>query len=87
MAFNQTASIFAGMSQPALQAALNSAQAAYIALASGAQVTTVTYSQGEGNRSVTYRRTNQGALVQLIGELKACLGITPYSRRGFRVAF
>jgi hypothetical protein len=87
MTFNQNDSVFAGMSQPALQAALSSAQTALIALQSGAQVATVTYSMGEGNRSVTYRRSNPGALVQLINELKACLGMATHARRGFRVSF
>jgi len=85
--FNQADSVFAGMSQPQLQHALNEAQRALIKLQIGERAVTVTYSQGEGTRHVQYKSTNPGALVQLINELKACLGLAPVARRGFRVSF
>lgn len=81
--FNQNHSIFAGMTTAALQAALSSAQNAYVALSSGTQAAAVTLRSGEASeRSVTYRQTDLGALVRLINELQACLGLvhTPRSR-------
>ena len=87
MSFNQDDSVFAGMPQAQLQAALSAAQTALIALQSGQLATTVSYANGTGNRAVTYTRTNMGSLVQLIGELKACLGLASHARRGLRVGF
>lgn len=87
MQFEQSASVFAGMTQPVLQAALASAQAALIAMQTGAQVVTVSYGEGNGTKHVQFRATNSGALVALIGELKACLGLADRARRGIRFSF
>jgi hypothetical protein len=75
------------MSQLALQAALASAQAAMIALQTGGQVATVSYAQGDGQKSVTYRAGNLGGLTQMINELQACLGLRRHARRSFPVSF
>ncbi len=76
---------FAGMAAPALQASLAQAQAALIALETGQMVATVSYAQGEGNRSVTYTRADSGRLRELIKDLQAALGLR--SRRAIRVSF
>lgn len=85
MATVPTSGVFAGMAVPALQAALTSAQAALINLETGGLVATVSYAQGEGNRSVTYTRADSGRLRQLIADLQAALGIR--SRRAIGVRF
>lgn len=86
-AFNPNHSVFAGMDPATLQAALSSAQAALIALQTGAQVMTVSYGEGNGMKRVEYRATNIGGLVQLITELQAQLGLRRHSRRAFGVSF
>lgn len=85
--FNPNLSVFAGMSPTALQAALNSAQTALIALQSGNQVMTVSYGEGNGMKRVEYRATDTGALVQLITELQAQLGLRRHARRAFGLSF
>ena len=77
--------IFAGMAPAAIQSALAQAQAALIALETGAQVATVSYAQGDGNRSVTYRAADSGRLRQLIRDLQAALGTR--TRRAIGVRF
>jgi hypothetical protein len=79
-----TSGVFAGMTQPALQAALSQAQAAYLALSTGSKVETVSYTQGDGAKSVTYSRTNIGQLAALIGQLQQALGIQCRPRRTMR---
>jgi hypothetical protein len=79
-----TSGIFAGMTQPDLQAALGQAQAAYLALSTGSKVETVSYTQGDGAKSVTYSRTNIGQLAALIGQLQQALGISCRPRRTMR---
>jgi hypothetical protein len=77
--------VFAGMSQPALQAALGRAQQAMIDLGTGVNTTTVTYSMAGEQRSVTYTRANMPELRMLIQDLQRALGISP--RRGLRFSF
>lgn len=87
MSFNPNLSVFAGMSPMVLQNALNSAQAALIALQSGQQAVTISYGEGNGTKHVEYKAPEIGGLVQLIRELQAQLGLRRHSRRGFGVAF
>jgi hypothetical protein len=87
MRYNPRDSIFAGMSTEQLQAALISAQNAYLNLQTGAQAVTLSYAQGDGSKSVTYIQTNTGALVQLIRQLQAQLGMTPHPRRPIRFRY
>lgn len=87
MSFNANRSVFAGMSSAVLQAALNSAQTALIALQSGQQVVTVSYGEGVGNKSVTYKAPDMGGLVQLINELQAQLGLRRRARAGIGISF
>lgn len=85
--FNLSRSVFAGMTPAQLQLALANAQQGLIALQSGQQVATVSYGQGNGTKHVQFRQVEQGALVQLIQELQACLGLRPRSRAGLRFSF
>lgn len=65
-----------GMTQQQLQAALANAQQAYLALMSGARTVTLSYSQGDGSKSVSYDRV-EGGIAQLrilIQELNQALG-------------
>jgi hypothetical protein len=84
--YNPSTSIFAGMSTAQLQAALASAQQAYLDLSTGAKVQAATYTQADGSKSVTYTRADLGALTALIKQLQAQLGIITRPRRpiGFR---
>lgn len=85
--YNPSTSIFAGMSTPALQAALTSAQQAYIDLTTGGKLEVAAYTQGDGSKSVTYTRAQLGALTLLIKQLQAQLGIISRPRRAMRFTF
>jgi len=89
MTFSPSNSIFAGMSTANLQAALSSAQAAYIQLSSGAKVVTASYTQGDGAKSVTYTAAQLPQLTALIQQLQMQLGILPNgsARRPVRFVF
>ena len=76
---------FAGMSQAQLLALRVTAQTALIDLISGGKPVTVSYGNGEGQRMVTYTRTNEASLRNLIRELNAALG--GRQRRGVGVRF
>lgn len=65
-----------GMTQQQLQTALTNAQTAYVNLMSGARTVTLSYSQGDGSKSVTYDRV-EGGIAQLrlfIQEIQRALG-------------
>ncbi|WP_434715501.1 gpW family head-tail joining protein [Paraburkholderia sp. A3RO-2L] len=84
---NLTPSIFAGMSQTALQQALSNAQNALIELQTGAKGVTFSYTQGDGTRSVTYQQTDIAALTALIRQLQQELGIVCRARRPIRFVY
>ncbi len=74
-----------GMTPAQLQAALTQAQSAYVALMTGQRVVSVSYSQGDGSKSVTYDSV-QGGVAQLrmfINELQRALGITRCAPRRY----
>jgi hypothetical protein len=79
--------IFQGMSTAQLQDALTKAQTAYIALSTGSQGESFSYTQGDGNKSVTYTRTNIAQLSALIRQLQQALGIVSHSRRPARFLY
>lgn len=85
--YNPATSIFAGMSTAQLQAALANAQAAYLQLSTGAKAVTLSYTQGDGSKSVTYQQASTGGLVQLIKQLQAQLGIVHRPRRPMQFRF
>lgn len=59
-------SILDGVDIAVLQSRLAALQQAYLDLSSGGKLEVVSYAQGDGNKSVTYSRTNIGALTQAI---------------------
>ncbi|QII37503.1 phage head-tail adapter protein [Rouxiella badensis] len=86
--FNPNSSLLAGaMTRDQLQAALTSAQQAYIELSTGAKGVSFSYTQGDGTRSVAYQQTDIGQLTALIQLLQAQLGIVQRSRRTLRFRY
>jgi len=75
-----------GVPPATLQQWLAQAQAAYQSLATGALPQTVTYANGQGNRSVTYHRSSQAMLLAHIRQINAALG-NSCARRGLPVRF
>jgi hypothetical protein len=87
MRYNPSTSALAGVSATTLQQWLAQAQAAYAALMSGSKVESLSYTQGNGSKSVTYTRTNMAGLLVWIQQLQAQLGIVPRPRRALRPYF
>jgi hypothetical protein len=87
MRFNPRVSIFAGIPRPQLEAALRSAQQAYVELSLGAKVVTASYTQGDGAKAVTYTAASLPNLVAMIKELQAQLGIVRHARRPQRFLY
>ncbi|MDR5757012.1 gpW family head-tail joining protein [Caballeronia sp. LZ035] len=75
------------MDPVALRASLLAAQQTYLALTSGGQIESASYTQGDGTRSVTYTRANLAQLVAVIQQLQAQLGIVVAPRRANRITF
>jgi hypothetical protein len=78
---------FAGMSAAALAQALASAQSALVDLVSGNKTASVTAGHGDGAVVVTYSRTTEGALRQMITELQRATGMDSARRRPVWVGF
>lgn len=76
---------YAGMTEEQLRAALVRAQAALLEVVTGGKPIVVSYSQGEGQRMVTFSRTNEGQLRNMIRELIGALGLD--RRRAVGVRF
>ena len=74
--YSQANSDLVGVPQATLQAWLLQAQTAMNELAIGQRVAQVSYSQGTGNRMVTYKQSDMGVLRGYIQELKAALGLS-----------
>ena len=85
--YDTSSSLLAGMSTPALQQALASAQAAYVALSTGSKGESFSYTQGDGTKTVTYTRANIQQLANLIQMLQSQLGIVCRARRPMRPLF
>lgn len=73
--FNPQTSDLAGIPTPTLQQWLKDAQQAMHDLMTGVKAVTVTYTQGDGQKSVTYNRGDMTMLRGYIQELKMQLGI------------
>ena len=80
--FNVNNTVVAGMSQAQLQAALTSAQQAYVQLVSGVRIATVSYD----GKSVSYRSSDISQLNAFIMLLQRALGIN-FGRRAIRPLF
>lgn len=86
--FNPNSSLLAGaMTRDQLQAALTSAQQAYLELSTGAKGVSFSYTQGDGTRSVSYQQTDIGQLTALIQLLQAQLGIVKRPRVTLRFRY
>jgi len=85
--YSPSTSIFAGMSTEQLQTALANMQQAYLQLTAGAKAVTVSYTQGDGARSVTYQQASLANLTATIKQLQAQLGIVRHPRRPVRFNF
>lgn len=85
--FNAANSLLAGMTTAQLQAALASAQAAYIALSTGSKGESFSYTQGDGSKSVTYTRVSLPQLANMIKLLQSQLGIVTRARNPMRIVF
>jgi hypothetical protein len=68
-------SAFAGMPVEQLRAALASAQAALIDLQTGKAFSSLSYTQGDGSKSVTRRVSSVAEVTALIAQLQRALGI------------
>ena len=80
---NPQTSDLTGIPPATLQQWLLDSQTAMHDLVTGTKPVTVTYTQGDGQRSVTYKPADMAALRGYIQELKAQLGIT-CGRRALR---
>ncbi|MFM0689246.1 gpW family head-tail joining protein [Paraburkholderia strydomiana] len=85
--FDPNSSLLAGMDQTALRAALVNAQQVYLALSTGGQAESLSYTQGDGTRSVTYTRANLADLAAAIQLMQAQLGIVRAPRKALRLTF
>lgn len=85
--FDPNSSLLAGMDQTALRASLAQAQQIYIQLTTGAQAESLSYTQGDGTRSVTYTRANLAQLAAAIQLMQAQLGIVRSPRKALRLTF
>jgi len=85
--YDPNTSPLAGMSEPQLRAALNTAQTAYTQLMTGTRGVEFSYSQGDGNRSVKYDQIDLQQLLQFINMLKLQLGMPIQRRRPVQFRF
>ena len=76
-----------GVAPSTLQTWLSTAQQALADLLTGNKPVTVSYAQGEGNRSVTYRRADETTLRAWILELQQALNVPGTRRRPIRPRF
>lgn len=86
MQFDPNGTILAGVSADTLRQWLGDAQAAYAQLMTGSKVVTVSYTQGDGAKSVTYRAADMVRLTAWIGLLQRQLGVGT-ARRALRPYF
>ena len=73
-------SVFEGMTRAQLVVALTAAQTALIELQTGNKAVSMSYSQGDGAKSVTRKMTTTGECRALILQLQIALGIAPRRR-------
>ncbi|MCH7381382.1 gpW family protein [Acinetobacter higginsii] len=85
--YNPNTSPLAGMSKPQLEAALNTAQNAYIQLMTGTRGVEFSYAQGDGARSVKYDQLDLQQLLQFINMLKLQLGMPTQRRRPLKFRY
>lgn len=79
-----TCGLFAGMDTAVLQAQLQAAQLALIELQSGKSNVSLSYTQGDGAKSVSRKVGSVAECTALIQQLQRALGINPTPRRSIR---
>jgi hypothetical protein len=79
-------SLFDGMTQQQLTAALISAQTALVELQTGGRAVTMSYAQGDGSKSITRKMGTVAECAALIRQLQIALGIAR-PRRAARFVF
>ena len=79
--------ILAGMPRASLQSMLTSAQQAYAEMAMGKKTVSLSYTQGDGTRSVAYQPTSMAQLTQFIMQIKRALGMPGGGRRQVRFRY
>ena len=85
--FNPATSLLAGLPTATLQAQLQEAQLAYLNLAAGGKAESLSYTQGDGAKSVTYTRANLADLAAVIQLLQSQLGVVARARRPLRPVY
>jgi gpW len=85
--FDPSQSILAGVPRAVLLANLATAQNAYMQLMTGTKIVQVGYTQGDGNKNVTYNQADMGALMAYIQLLQSQLGIVQRARQPMRPWF
>lgn len=78
--------VLIGVPQATLQCWLSEAQQALHNLQTGTKIATVSYSQGDGQKLVTYQRANIAELERHIRDIAQALGLVG-PRRAMGVAF
>lgn len=76
--------LFAGMDTAVLQSMLTEAQLALIKLQSGQSNVALSYTQGDGAKSITKKMGSVAECTALIQQLQVALGITCRPRRSIR---
>lgn len=79
-----TRGLFAGMDSSVLQAQLSAAQLALIELQSGKSNVTLSYTQGDGAKSVSRKIGSVAECTALIQQLQLALGQVCHPRRSIR---
>ncbi len=85
--FDPRQTALAGMTPAQLQLLLSAAQTAYTQLMVGGKPVTVSYSQGDGSKSVTFNMASAGNLQSWISMVQRALGLPGMSRRPMRPVF
>jgi hypothetical protein len=81
-----TPAVLVGVDPVVMRQWLNDAQAAYAAIMVSGVPQTVSYGQGDGQKSVTFSRVNAGQLQRWIEQLAQALGLS-VGRRPIAVRF
>lgn len=79
--------VFDGLPREQLQSQLTALQNAALALVSGQSVITATYMQGDGNKSVTFKRADLATINATILQLQQILGLRTRARRPVRFRY
>lgn len=79
-----TSGLFAGMDTAVLQGLLTQAQFALVKLQTGAANVTLSYTQGDGAKSVSKKIATVAECTAMIQQLQMALGIVPRPRRSIR---